>query len=101
MAFVLEFMERLLEKGTSACLEEYLLKDSNIAERQFIQILCIFFNLFFIILHPPVRWLLRDKIIYDIICIDGKMVSLTEIGNNLAYEPGVQGMGLLPDGIIR
>ena len=29
------------------------------------------------------------------------MVSLAEIGNNLAYEPGMQGMDLLPDGIIR
>ncbi len=101
MAFILELMERLLKKGPSACLKEYLFEDIRVTERQFLHVLRILFAPFFIVICPSVCWFLGNKIVYNIIWVYGKMVSFAEIGCNLAYEPGMQGMDLLPDGIIR
>ena len=101
MAFVLEFMERLLEKSTSACLEEYLFEDICVTKRKFLHVLRILFTPFFIVICPSVCWFPGNKIVYNIIWVYGKIVSLAEIGCNLAYEPGMQGTNLLPDGIIR
>ena len=50
MAFVLEFMERLLEKGTSACLEEYLFEDICVTQGQLLHVLRILLAQFFIVI---------------------------------------------------
>ena len=101
MAFILELMERLLKKGPSACLKEYLFEDIRVTERQFLHVLRILFAPFFIVICPSVCWFLGNKIVYNIIWVYGKMVSFAEVGYNLAYEPGMQRVNLLLDDIIR
>ena len=101
MAFILELMECLFKKGTSACLKEYLFEDICVTQGQLLHVLHILLAQFFIVICPSVSWLLGNKIVYDIIGIYGKVVSFAEIGYNLAYEPGMQGANLLPDDIIR
>ena len=101
MAFILELMECLFKKGTSACLKEYLFEDICVTEGQFLHVLRILLTQFFIVISPSVCWFLGNKIVYNIIWVYGKMVSFAEIGCNLAYEPGMQGTNLLQDGIIR
>ena len=68
-------------------------------EGQLFQRFVVFLHLFFAVVCPAVRGLLRGEVFLDILCRDSQMVGSIEVGDQLADEQGMEGAELPPYGI--
>ena len=86
-----------LRQFPAAGLQEKLLQDFCVMERQAVQGCGVFFCLLSVVLRKAAGGLMREEVLLYGLGMDGEVVGAVEIGDELIDEGGMEGAALLPD----